>query len=117
MKKRAEELIADKKADSLHSLTETSVPGTAWEHARELLAVEEFGRISVKEGLERLIEMKRKIAADTESSKARDDERGNRIIDDYKFTHESASEDSFIKDIRKQTEELKAEIEIIREFL
>ena len=68
---------------------------------------------TVKENLERLIEMKDKIASDTERSKFRDDQRGSRIIDDYACAHEPACYDSFVKEMWAKVSESKAQIEKI----
>ena len=101
----------------VHTLRETPAPGSPWEHARCLLLSEGYGARPIKECLERLVQIEEKIASDTERSKARDDERGIRIIDDYKHTHEHASHDSFVKEMWRKYSELKHEIEMIQKTL
>ncbi len=84
-----------------------------WEHARKVIDSEGYSRRSIKENLQRLISIIEQIAGDTEKSKLRDDYRGCRIIDDYPYAHESATEDSFVKEMWKKTAESRAEIEKI----
>ncbi|HON09802.1 MAG TPA: DUF4954 family protein [Chitinispirillaceae bacterium] len=91
-----------------------TLPGNPrWEHARGILISGGYPERTVKESLERLIEMKEKIASDTERSKFRDDQRGSRIIDDYACAHERACDDSFVKEMWAKVSESKAQIEKI----
>ena len=50
--------------------------------------------------------MQKKIAQDTQVSKERDDERGERILQDLYSAHTPARDDSFIKETWEETEGL-----------
>ena len=51
-----------------------------------------------------------KIAQNVEESKAKDDNRGVRIIPDYAEAHEAAKDNSFVKETNKEAEGIKKEI-------
>jgi hypothetical protein len=74
-----------------------------WEHARALCVKEEYADRPVSDNLERLIVMLGKISEDTFRAKAKDDERGARIIPDYGAVAGQAADDGFIKSTREQT--------------
>ncbi len=81
-----------------------------WEHPRHILC-EELGVRDVIIGLSQLPEMLDKIARDVERSKAKDDERGARIIDDYSEVHVEACQDPFVQQTWDETRRLRGEIE------
>jgi len=74
----------------------------AWEHQRRILR-DDFGLADVPGGLRKLPAMLEKVARDVERSKAKDDERGMRIIDDYADAHTSAPKDKFVKQTWTET--------------
>ena len=55
--------------------------------------------------------MLEKIAADVERSKAKDDERGLRIIDDYAAVHTPAAKDKFVQQTWDEARRTQREIE------
>jgi hypothetical protein len=57
--------------------------------------------------------MQETIAQATEDSKRKDDTRGARIIPDYSDVQHPADEDGFVREMRQETEKLKAEIEVL----
>jgi len=61
--------------------------------------------------MQEFLAMEQKIAADTEESKAKDDKRGSRIIQDYSTAHKPAVEDGFVKQTWAEYNKLKEEIE------
>jgi hypothetical protein len=81
-----------------------------WEHARRILC-EELGLRTPFEGLRRLPAMLMKVAQDVERSKAKDDERGERIIDDYAEVHVAAAEDPFVRRTWEETRRMKDEVQ------
>jgi hypothetical protein len=80
-----------------------------WEHARSVLS-EELGVIDVVAGLRELADMLDKVATAVEVSKAKDDERGVRIIDDYALVHVEARQDPFVRQTWDETRRLQHEI-------
>jgi hypothetical protein len=84
-----------------------------WEFQRTLLANEGYCERGIEENLRRLAAMQETIAQATEDSKEKDDARGRRILPDYGDVHRPAAEDGFVREIRKETETMKREIEAI----
>jgi len=87
-----------------------------WEHARQILC-EEFGVRNVAAALRQLPPMLENIARNVEQSKARDDERGARIIDDYGEAHVEAATDSFVRQAWEEVDNLKREVDSLLERL
>ena len=83
-----------------------------WEHERQTLLAE-FTERDPKALLRELVKQQETIAEAVETSKAKDDKRGARIIDDYAEAHAPAAEDSFVKRTHEATAALKAEVEKI----
>jgi len=81
-----------------------------WEHERAILKAE-LPNNDIKANLKLLAEMQEEIAKSTQVSKEKDDKRGARTIKDYSLAHKPASEDGFVKETWKLTNETKAEIE------
>jgi hypothetical protein len=79
-----------------------------WEHQRHILR--DLGVTDATSALRQLPLMLEKVACDVERSKAKDDERGVRIIDDYAGVHTPAARDKFVKqtwdDTRRQIREV-----------
>ena len=80
-----------------------------WEHQRQILD----GRTDVAAMLSELQDHERRIAEDVYLSKSRDDQRGERILDDYAATHPPAENDSFVKQTRNSLDRLCREIETL----
>ncbi len=83
-----------------------------WEHERQVLLAE-FTERDVKRLLRELVSMQETIAKAVETSKAKDDQRGARVIRDYDQAHAPASADGFVKETYKATEALRAEVDKI----
>jgi hypothetical protein len=83
-----------------------------WEHQRQLLN-EEWHFNDVREALRLLPEMLEKVAHDVEQSKAKDDRRGQRILDDYAETHTLVADDVFVQQTWTQTRERIAEVKTV----
>jgi hypothetical protein len=73
-----------------------------WEHQR-LVLVEELGVTDAVAGLGELPQMYQKVAEEVERSKAKDDERGPRIIDDYCEVHVPAAQDALVVRVWEET--------------
>jgi hypothetical protein len=95
---------SDKKTMLLEQIYEKRTDNPLWEHQRGLLRSERLSDRPLKENLERLIVIMEKIAEDTKHVKAKDDERGVRIIDDYNAVAVQVSHDAFIKTTSEQTQ-------------
>src|SRR5262249_22712995 len=81
-----------------------------WEHARRILH-EELGVVDVVSGLHELPGMLEKMANAVERSKARDNERGARIMEDYAEVHVAAKHDPFVRQTWEETRRLQQEID------
>ncbi len=108
-KREAAKLAAEKKADKIKRLLQTPCDCLRWEHERKLLASEFSGK-SEKEILQFLLEAQDKIAAQVQSSKEKDDNRGAEVIEDYTAAHKPAKDDSFVKETWTITAKMKEEI-------
>jgi len=110
LKNKVAELMKEGKAGEIATVLEKETDCTRWEHERKIL-LEECKERDVKILLGQYVEMIVKIAEDVEGSKAKDDRRGVRIIPDYAEAHESAKDNSFVKQTWEETEAEKKEIE------
>ncbi len=113
MRDRVRELLAAGGRDRLKTVYSDATDCAAWEHQRSLLPQEHVTERSLKENLERLIEVLNKIETDTLRSKAKDDERGVRIIRDYHDVAVTAENDAFIKSAREAAAREVGELETI----
>ncbi len=77
-------------------LTQAS-PDPAWEHQRQTLAQERPG-ITLRDALAEFVKLEEQAAKDIESSKAKDDFRGRKIIPDYAEIHPPAEQNAFVQD-------------------
>lgn len=80
-----------------------------WEFIRKILTREKLCE-DPRNGLLRYVEILEKTARDIESSKARDDERGKRIIPDYEDHHILAHEHPFIRAYCAEVEAIADEV-------
>jgi hypothetical protein len=94
---------------SISDLLATPSSEPRWEHARRIL-YEELGVTDGVAALGQLPDLLTKIATAVERSKARDDERGPRIIDDYAQVHVKANDDPFVRQTWEETRRLQQEI-------
>ena len=79
-----------------------------WEHQRRLPG--ELSVTDVAAALAELPGVLEKVARDVEESKARDDRRGERVLDDYVEAHSPASEDEWVRQTWPETRQLQAEV-------
>ncbi len=87
-----------------------------WEHQRQLLT-EELGVSDVAAALGELPAMLEQVAREVERSKAKDEERGRRLLDDYTETHVPAHADPFVKETWAETHKAQAEVARLLEVL
>ncbi len=73
-----------------------------WEHQRRLLH-DELGITDVREGLGRFQKAAEVVAREVERSKAKDDERGARVLDDYAAAHAPACRDELVRQTWDET--------------
>jgi hypothetical protein len=81
----------------------------AWELQRRTL-VEECELTEFRSCLIKMSEMAEKLARDIERSKAKDDQRGSEIIDDYADAHVPADQDAFVVQTWQETRRLQSEL-------
>jgi hypothetical protein len=106
----AEVALRDNRNGVIKRLLVTSSADPEWEHARQILC-DEMHLCRVADGLRLLPAMLEQIARGVERSKARDDERGPQIIDDYADVHSPAADDPFVRQTWDETHLLVREIE------
>ena len=111
LKRKVEEILLKNGKVSDEILKEKS-DDERWEHERKII-LDEFPGEKIQDLLKKLSEMQKKIAEDVESSKAKDDVRGKKIIPDYEKVHTLASDDEFVKQTWQETEKINKEIEDI----
>ncbi len=87
-----------------------------WEHERTLL-LNELPGDGLRQNLSLFVDMEQKIARDILETKRKDDIRGARIIDDYAEAHPPAEEDSFVKEVQREAESRRGEVERLLELL
>jgi hypothetical protein len=81
-----------------------------WEHQRRVLG-DELGSADVASCLRLLEGMIEEVAGAVERSRARDDERGVRVIDDYAAVHPPAAQDPFVRQTREEARRLRQEVQ------
>ncbi len=106
-------LRSEGKAGALADIYDEATGNRDWEHARKLIETEGHRGRTLRENLARLIDILKTISESTIASKARDDERGARIIPDYHDVNTAAGDDSFIKETVKETAVLTEQIQAI----
>ncbi len=113
MLNRISSFQSERRPDTLNGIYDEATNDREWEHARKLIAVEGYGRKTVRDNLTRLIDILNTVSASTLRSKARDDERGRKIIPDYSDVNTLAENDSFIRETIRETAGLTERIEAI----
>ncbi len=93
----------------LRAILATPSADATWEHQRRILH-DELRLSDPAAALARLPAMLERMARDVERSKAKDDERGARIIDDYAAVHAPAHEDELVRGTWQETRRLQAGI-------
>jgi hypothetical protein len=93
-------------------LLQTVNADARWEHERNLLA-QEFPGADVRALLEELLEAQEHVAQAVQACKAKDDERGVRIIPDYAEAHVPAAQDPVVLDVLRETKTWREEVEAL----
>lgn len=94
---------------ALDSLLNAPADQPHWEHQRMLLR-SELGVTDVAAALRELPPMLEKVGRSVERSKAKDDQRGVRIIDDYAEAHPAATEDPIVQLAQEEARRLQKEV-------
>jgi hypothetical protein len=81
-----------------------------WEHERRVLN-QEFDGIDRWALLRAYVQMEEEIVRTVEASKAKDDRRGQRVIEDYSDAHAPASEDALVVSSKEALARLRADVE------
>jgi NDP-sugar pyrophosphorylase family protein len=108
LKEHLEELTAEDQPPAIEITQVLQTPSRSdkWEHARRIL-VEDFGQTDVPGAIAELLDISVEIAWRVDLSKAKDDERGALIIDDYREVHGPAAEDAVVQETWKEFSALK----------
>ncbi|MCH7728964.1 MAG: DUF4954 family protein, partial [Planctomycetes bacterium] len=109
LKARVDEALSSD-SPSIDRLLGTASNDQPWEDQRSILH-DELGETDIVTALRKLPRILEKIARDVEESKAKDDRRGRRIIDDYAEVHGSAADDKFVKQTKAETAQIVSEVE------
>lgn len=110
LKERVQWALDHSEEQPMSRLLATPSNQSRWEHARRILH-EELGLTDIVAGLRQLSPMLEEVATAVELSKAKDNERGARIIDDYAAVHVDANQDPFVRQNWDETRRLQQEIE------
>jgi hypothetical protein len=81
-----------------------------WEHRRRIL-VEDFEIVDPVAALRLLPELAARVARDVEAGKAKDDDRGVRVIDDYADVHPPVERDRVVRQARDEAAAVRAGVE------
>jgi len=108
--KKLEQLVKEGKTGDIGTLLETASDDPRWEHERKLI-LEEIKEKNPAALLTQFAEITEEIAQAVETSKAKDDKRGVRVIPDYAEAHEPAQENSFVKQTLAEAAEIKKQID------
>jgi hypothetical protein len=110
LKERVQAAFREDQEPVLNPLLTTPSNQPQWEHARRILC-EELDVTDVVAGLRELPAMFDKIARAVELSKTKDDQRGERIIDDYADVHLDTTQDPVVRQTWEETHRLQHEVE------
>jgi len=110
LKEQVERLLQNQGKNALTGLLTSAGEQQPWEHQRQILH-EEMGLSDIGEGLHQLPAMLQEVARRIERSKAKDDQRGLRILEDYAEAHTSAARDGFVQQSWNDTRQQIAEVE------
>jgi NDP-sugar pyrophosphorylase family protein len=110
LKERVRWALNEGQGRAIDRLLATPSNHADWEHPRRILH-EELGVSDVSVGLRELPAILERVARFVEDSKARDDERGRRIIDDYAEVHAEAGQDPIVRQTWDETRRLQREID------
>jgi hypothetical protein len=116
LKDKVEKVLNSDDHRSLDNLLHQADSEVEWEHARKILC-DQADIPSAGAGLTRLPDTLEEVARSVEKSKAKDDERGNRIMDDYADAHPPAAQDPIVQQTWAETLRLQREIAELRRRL
>ena len=102
---QAEKTLAGEPSCDIREVLARQADNFRWQHERDVLS-QEFPGLDAPELFYQLSQHQEKVARDVQASKERDDNRGMRIISDYRDAHAPASQDKFVQLVWKQTEQL-----------
>ncbi len=115
LKKKLAELYNEKKSGFkkavLKVLTVRS-KDKRWEHQRGVFNLE-FNDQDLTGCLEALSQMQENIANQVQTSKEKDDRRGEKIIEDYASAHAPAKDDGFVKQVWEEARQMDKEISVL----
>jgi hypothetical protein len=103
-------LLSEGRSGGAEEVFEQATDDPRWEHERAILS-DEFEFRDVPELLRELVKREKEVAGLAQISKARDDRRGVKIIEDYAHAHSPASEDPVLKAINAEVGLLEKSIE------
>jgi hypothetical protein len=87
----------------------TAGAAARWEHQRALLR-DELGVQDPAAGLRELLPLLDQVARAVERSRARDDERGRRVLEGYADSHAPAGQDPVVRDVWAEARRHRAEV-------
>ena len=105
-----QELLRQEQCGAISDLLSRPSDQPLWEHQRRIL-YEDLGATDVIDALQQLPDFLEEVAGDVERSKAKDDERGQRIIDDYAQVHVPAAEHPVVRQIWHETARLQRQVQ------
>jgi hypothetical protein len=112
LKERVEVLHEQGRDDEVNHILRELGEAPHWEFQRQFLW-EEGGFQEAETALEALPEMLETLASEVERSRAKDDDRGRRIIADYSDVHVPASADPLVQQTRREARRLQRETEAV----
>ncbi|MDO8730181.1 MAG: DUF4954 family protein, partial [Candidatus Omnitrophota bacterium] len=107
-----QKLAAADRLSEVPALLSTPSVDLRWEHERRVLLTELPGK-TVPDILRFLVESQERLAKQVRTSKEKDDERGERILDDYGETHTIAANDKFVKQSAAAAAKLRSDVEAL----
>jgi Domain of unknown function (DUF4954) len=110
LKEEVDTVLTDTSNGAASRLLITPSSDGEWEQARQILC-DEFGLRDAAEALRQLPPMLENIARNVERTKAKDDERGARIIDDYGEAHAKAAADGLVQQAWEEVDNFKREVD------
>src|SRR5262249_55082533 len=102
--------LGDGRRDIALSLLRTPAADGRWEQQRQIL-VDEFGLTDLRSALRLLPPLEEAFARDVEASRAKDDVRGARVIDDYAEIHAPAAAEALVRQAWDEARRVQAEVE------
>ncbi len=105
LKNRLADIIITETKNDINLVYMKKTDSVLWEHAKELLKNEGYNKRSPAKNCKRLISILETIDKQAFNAKAKDDMRGKKIIPDYEKVYTLASDDSFIVNSKKETQE------------